>query len=96
MELKVWLRRPPLERKVTNMARKVQVAAPKVLVGTPKATPQVQAISPSFDQWWVQFATKYKVNPALKTAMALHLKARGFWASKQWNAGAQDFGYKLK
>jgi hypothetical protein len=48
-----------------------------------------------FDAWWAQVSSKYDFGESLKQAVKLHVKARGFWDSKEWNKGLRDFGYNV-
>lgn len=65
---------------------------------TPQPKPvQTKAVSKKapveFDAWWALFSNRYGVKKHLKSSVEIHMKARGFWEKKDWNAGIRDFGY---
>lgn len=60
-------------------ARQAPLPAPKAKVG--------------FDQWYAQACRKNKkLTPNLKKALMLHMEARGFMKSGDYDKGLKDFG----
>jgi hypothetical protein len=48
----------------------------------------------SFDAWWLQTQSKYKLKPELKEAVRKHFASRGFLNdSRKFDKGLRDFGY---
>lgn len=48
----------------------------------------------SFDAWWVMAQRATGLKASMKMPVYKHLKARGFLASGDFNAGLKDFGVK--
>lgn len=54
--------------------------------------PKPKQANISFDQWWLETQTKFKLKPALKEAVRKHLQARGFMENGEYDKGLSDFG----
>lgn len=48
----------------------------------------------SFDAWWVLAQKRHGFSPALKEAVYMHFRARGFLSSGDFEEGLVDFGVK--
>jgi len=49
----------------------------------------------NFDAWWTLIQRKMNLSSHMKEAIFKHFKVRGFLASKQYDEGLKDFGFKL-
>lgn len=59
-----------------------------------EAIPVPTHIPVSFDAWWLQTQSKYKLRPELKEAVKRHFASRGFLDdSRKFDKGLRDFGY---
>jgi hypothetical protein len=69
-----------------------QEITPQQPARTPDITNKRPASSLGFDDWWARYAATRPAIRHLKTAVATHLKARGFWQRGDWGNGVKDFG----
>jgi hypothetical protein len=76
------------------MARKKLILKPQPVVVQQPAKPPVMVSSETFDQWWTKYQGKNGYSPNLKLPVEIHMKARGFWKTRNWVAGIKDFGHK--
>lgn len=61
-----------------------------------QGTQQTPHIPISFDAWWLQTQSKYKLRAELKEAVRKHFTARGFINdSRKFEQGLKDFGYNI-
>jgi hypothetical protein len=55
--------------------------------------PVPEIARPPFEQWWIKYRGTNGYPQGLRVAVEAHMKARGFWDSRDWDAGILDFGH---
>ncbi len=78
-----------IEEKKVEVKMKKQASRPVSKLKKPSGLAKLD----NFDQWWLKVQRKNDFKPALKEALAIHFKRKGYMDSKKFDEGLKDFGY---